>query len=357
MPRVPFANSVELRDVFRFARESQAVLAGDGTTPPSDGPGDVLGADGCLNRGRLTDRARACLLNAQSVARHLGHSFVGTGHLLFGIAAQKDGIGGTVLRDLGVTPEAITEHLAAAPGRLRALGNSGVVYDSPALTARLAGAGAEALRLRHTTVGTEHLLISLMRDASGYAFRLCEQWEKFAHLVIENALLLCAPESLPSQHMRTAWSPHLQIIDLSVSAMEGYAKDAGHADDATSIRALTSIRQALADLSAVVAVDHSRALGMWRESAYPVAATPDDGIERIHCLSLLEAVRLARKDGLMVRWCGHCVNPLNVHLWDVVLAGHVDTLRRIAVDEGWGYARQVAANLDGELVDHARGGY
>ncbi len=60
-----------------------------------------------MNEKRLTDRARAVMNAAASEADRLGHNYIGTEHILLGLAKENGGVSGYVLKELGVTPEMI----------------------------------------------------------------------------------------------------------------------------------------------------------------------------------------------------------------------------------------------------------
>jgi hypothetical protein len=119
----------------------------------------------------VTDTVRAAMVVAQDESRALGHNYVGNEHLLLGLLAQRDGLAADVLAGLGVTREAIvlrTREIVgtAAPRRWEALG------VSPRLKRALELARAEARRLGHRCVGTEHVLLGIARLDEGVGARL-----------------------------------------------------------------------------------------------------------------------------------------------------------------------------------------
>jgi hypothetical protein len=322
--------------IVRFGSERQDALAGespdaylgeDGTEDAA--PADMHRADGSLNGGRLTDRARKCLAGAGAISRGLGHALMGTGHLLAAIARDPAGVGGHVMQTFQLSSDAIIDCLAHAPGRWRALPPEAIVYNTPALTRVLAQAGHEALRLQHNYVGTEHILISLMRDTSCYAHRLCDLWGTNEHLVIENALSVCAPDAPPVIDKRTPWSPHLQIIGVSLASLYDGVSDGGWGRDSAAARA------ALQGLSASLAA-FRRAMGELPDSASTDREVePPSGADSQYG-SLAEALKVVEREGLEATWRGRRVNPENAHLWSQVLQAQYDSLTRFAESEGWG---------------------
>jgi len=162
---------------------------------------------------RFTDRARKVTVDAQASARRLGHGSIGTEHLLLGLL-QGDGIAAQVLTGLGVTPAAVEREVLAEVGRgplgagdAAALGAIGIDLDEVRRRAEASfGPGAlywnpdprcrrarspfpvsghipfsprakkvlelslrEALALGHRYIGTEHILLGLVREGEGLA--------------------------------------------------------------------------------------------------------------------------------------------------------------------------------------------
>src|SRR5215207_9071462 len=118
----------------------------------------------------VTDTVRAAMVVAQDESRALGHNYVGNEHLLLGLLAQTDGLAADVLAGLGVTREALVvrtrEIVGTAPRRWEALG------VSPRLKRALELARAEARRLGHRCVGTEHVLLGIARLDEGVGARM-----------------------------------------------------------------------------------------------------------------------------------------------------------------------------------------
>jgi ATP-dependent Clp protease ATP-binding subunit ClpC len=117
---------------------------------------------------RFTDRARRVLTFAQEEARLLNHPFIGTEHILLGLIHEGEGVGAQALASLGISGEAIREKVEEAVGRA---GTSPT--DSPPFTPRakkvLELALREALQLNHSYIGTEHILLGLVREKEGVA--------------------------------------------------------------------------------------------------------------------------------------------------------------------------------------------
>ena len=118
---------------------------------------------------RFTDRARRVLVLAQEEARALEHNFLGTEHLLLGLISEGEGVGAKALRELGTD----YDKLKAAITVVITPGAPGTASGAPPFTPRskkvLELALAEALGLGHNYIGTEHLLLGMIREASGVA--------------------------------------------------------------------------------------------------------------------------------------------------------------------------------------------
>jgi hypothetical protein len=117
---------------------------------------------------RFTDRARSVLVLAQEEARLLNHSFIGTEHILLGLIHQGDGVGARALESSGITLDAVRqkveETIAMAGGD-----PSGSPPFTPRAKKVLECALREALQLGHSYIGTEHILLGLMREGEGVA--------------------------------------------------------------------------------------------------------------------------------------------------------------------------------------------
>ncbi len=116
----------------------------------------------------FTARARTTLTLAQEEARRLDHDYLGTEHLLLGLLREGEGIAARSLSALGVELSAVRAAVEQTVGR----GNhssTGELGATPRLKRALKQAEAEARTLKHRYVGTEHLLLGLLREGEGLA--------------------------------------------------------------------------------------------------------------------------------------------------------------------------------------------
>lgn len=118
----------------------------------------------------FTEGSRRVVDFAQEEARHLRHNYTGTEHILLGLLRENEGVAATVLRSLGVDLGEVKERIESIVG----LGEEPVHGEVP-LTPRskklLQLARREALHLDHDYVGTEHLLLGLVRGYEGVEYQ------------------------------------------------------------------------------------------------------------------------------------------------------------------------------------------
>ena len=120
--------------------------------------------------GRFTERATGAIGAARDAAAALGHSYVGTEHLLLGVAAETEGLGARVLERYGLDTARLTRLVAAECGR----GAPGEPAQglTPNARAVIEQAARDARRLGHGYVGTEHLLMGVLRSPECTAYGL-----------------------------------------------------------------------------------------------------------------------------------------------------------------------------------------
>jgi ATP-dependent Clp protease ATP-binding subunit ClpC len=123
---------------------------------------------------RFTQRARRVLSLAQEEAERLQHNYIGTEHLLLGLMREEGGVAGRVLRDLGLDQrrvEELVERLTRASSR-----TTTIQLDlSPGTKKVLELAVDEARRMGHHYIGTEHLLLGLVRQSEGVAIEVLKR--------------------------------------------------------------------------------------------------------------------------------------------------------------------------------------
>jgi len=120
---------------------------------------------------KFTQRARNVLQFAQEEAQRFQHNYIGTEHLLLGLVREREGVAGKVLLSLGVDLDKVRKAVEDIIGRGDRIVRDRVVLGEIGLTPRakkvIELAIDEARRLDHPYVGTEHLLLGLLREGEG----------------------------------------------------------------------------------------------------------------------------------------------------------------------------------------------
>jgi ATP-dependent Clp protease ATP-binding subunit ClpC len=117
---------------------------------------------------RFTDRARRVVVLAQEEARMLNHNYIGTEHILLGLIHEGEGVAATALESLGISREAVRSQVEEIIGHGQAA-PTGHIPFTPRAKKVLELSLREALQLGHNYIGTEHILLGLIREGEGVA--------------------------------------------------------------------------------------------------------------------------------------------------------------------------------------------
>ena len=120
---------------------------------------------------RFTERARQVVVLAQDEARALKHNYIGTEHILLGLLREEEGLAARVLESLDITVEEVRAQVARIVGQGDEV-TSGQIPFTPRAKKVLELALREALSLGHNYIGTEHILLGLVRENEGVAARI-----------------------------------------------------------------------------------------------------------------------------------------------------------------------------------------
>ena len=124
-----------------------------------------------MSENKFTPRAEEALRLSQEAAEEMGHGYVGSEHLLLGLLREEEGIAHRVLSEYGVTDEMVCDVLQRSVGK----GTSGVA-PSQGLTPRAKSvvelAVSESARMGSSYIGTEHLLMGILREGGNMALRI-----------------------------------------------------------------------------------------------------------------------------------------------------------------------------------------
>ena len=117
---------------------------------------------------RFTDRARRVVVLAQEEARALNHNYIGTEHILLGLIREGEGVAAKALESMGISREAVRSEVEDIIGK-GSQPPSGYIPFTPRAKKVLELSLREALQLGHKYIGTEHILLGLIREGEGVA--------------------------------------------------------------------------------------------------------------------------------------------------------------------------------------------
>src|SRR6202050_2019774 len=142
---------------------------------------------------RFTNRARHTVVLAQEEARGLQHNYIGTERILLGLLGEPHGLAFRVLQGFGMSLEGTREEVRAIIGTGTGKVGSGHIPFTPRAKKTLEFALREALQLHHNYIGTEHILLGVLREGDGVGAQILA-----AHagdlLAVRTAVLDVLPE-------------------------------------------------------------------------------------------------------------------------------------------------------------------
>ncbi|MBO0776603.1 MAG: hypothetical protein J2P34_09825 [Actinobacteria bacterium] len=173
---------------------------------------------------RFTDRARRCVVLAQEEARELSHNYIGTEHLLLALIRDDEGVAGRVLANQGIRLDAARQQVTEIIGTGQQE-HSGHIPFTPRAKKVLELSLREALQLGHDYIGTEHILLGVIREGQGVAIGMLTKLgappaqvrEQVIRLVGAGAVDPGSPHAsgAGSGRMSMGWTarPHLEMIN------------------------------------------------------------------------------------------------------------------------------------------------
>ena len=123
---------------------------------------------------RFTDRARRVVVLAQEEARMLSHNYIGTEHILLGLIHEGEGVAAKALESLDISLEAVRAQVEEIIGQGQQA-PSGHIPFTPRAKKVLELSLREALQLGHSYIGTEHILLGLIREGEGVAAQVLQK--------------------------------------------------------------------------------------------------------------------------------------------------------------------------------------
>ena len=123
---------------------------------------------------RFTDRARRVVVLAQEEARMLNHNYIGTEHILLGLVHEGEGVAALALESLDISIESVRQQVGEIIGQGQAA-PTGHIPFTPRAKKVLELSLREALQLGHNYIGTEHILLGLIREGEGVAAQVLQK--------------------------------------------------------------------------------------------------------------------------------------------------------------------------------------
>ncbi|WP_277246449.1 Clp protease N-terminal domain-containing protein, partial [Micrococcus terreus] len=138
---------------------------------------------------RFTDRARRVVVLAQEEARMLNHSYIGTEHILLGLIHEGEGVAAKALESMNISLGAVRELVQETIGQGQQT-PSGHIPFTPRAKKVLELSLREALQLGHNYIGTEHILLGLIREGEGVAAQVLEKLDADLNRVRQTVIQL-----------------------------------------------------------------------------------------------------------------------------------------------------------------------
>jgi ATP-dependent Clp protease ATP-binding subunit ClpC len=161
---------------------------------------------------RFTERARQVVVLAQDEARALGHNYIGTEHLLLALLREEEGLAARLLESLGVTVHEIRAEVARIVGQGDEV-TTGQIPFTPRATKVLELALREALSLGHNYIGTEHILLAVVRENEGVAARILLDFDADAEKIRNEIIrMLGGPRVQPAGSLRHMAARHARTM-------------------------------------------------------------------------------------------------------------------------------------------------
>jgi ATP-dependent Clp protease ATP-binding subunit ClpC len=181
---------------------------------------------------RFTERAKQVVVLAQDEARALKHNYIGTEHILLGLLREEEGLAARVLESLDVTVEEVRAQVARIIGPGDEPIVSGQIPFTPRAKKVLELSLREALSLKHNYIGTEHILLGLVRENEGVAARILVDFDADAETIRNEIMrVLSGPggpglvhtETVQHRAVRGGWTSYGPLAERTPSLVLGWA--------------------------------------------------------------------------------------------------------------------------------------
>ncbi|WP_142506136.1 ATP-dependent Clp protease ATP-binding subunit [Melghirimyces algeriensis] len=173
--------------------------------------------------GRFTERAQKVLALAQEEAVRLGHNNIGTEHILLGLVREDEGIAAKALMALGLGLEKIQNEVESLIGRGQ--GEPSNIAYTPRAKKVIELSMDEARKLGHTYVGTEHILLGLIREGEGVAARVLNNLGVSLNKARQQVMQLLGSSEAVSSHQGTSANANTPTLDSLARDLTSAARE------------------------------------------------------------------------------------------------------------------------------------
>jgi ATP-dependent Clp protease ATP-binding subunit ClpC len=170
---------------------------------------------------RFTDRARKVVVLAQEEARLLNHNYLGTEHILLGLIGEGEGVAAKALESLGVSLETVRQRVQEITGRGQQA-PAGHIPFTPQAKKVMELAMRESTNLGHDYIGTEHILLGLIREGEGVAAQVLVALSADLQRVRQQVVLLLYPtgKGVTSHGRRLSKRAQARLMDDAVARID-----------------------------------------------------------------------------------------------------------------------------------------
>lgn len=186
-----------------------------------------------MNHYRYDDRARLVFHFARKESARLGHAMIGPEHLLLGLMRAGD-TASRLLSEFGATLEGFRRQVEEMVGRGDGLPRNETAAITPRARRVMELAGSEARSLGSTVIATEHILLGIIREGDGVAYRILQQLTRDVDTVRWRILAAADPkaQAKPSSE-EDVWAPGGYVIDYTHPATWAFSSTASFKNDSS----------------------------------------------------------------------------------------------------------------------------
>ena len=173
----------------------------------------------------FTQRAQAAISEARECAIELGHPYIGSEHMLMGLIREGSGVAFKVLDGLGVTKENLYQLITKFTGTQNQLSGDAQIPFTPRGKRILEISAAEAKRLGHSYIGTEHILMAIIRDGDGVGARVLESFGYNLSAVYNEIIQSLSPTPTGSESSAPSRKQSQQKKATNTPTLDKYGRD------------------------------------------------------------------------------------------------------------------------------------